>query len=352
MMAISWLRSLPMRQSPRIEPGQLDALWQPRFVVSMVLAGEGLALLLALAPGGVGDRWVYFGLASLLIQWVIVLTLGLLYLGRRWLARTGLLAVAWIATAVLIGCAWLIGALAWEALNTTFIPVMEERGKFLARLAAMALLLGLFALLLLQQHWRLRRIALQAKQAELMALQARIRPHFLFNTLNTAAALARQHPDRAEGLLLDLADLFRAALSDQHAIPLAGELELTRRYLDIESLRFGDRLRVSWELPATLPAVSVPALCLQPLAENAIRHGIERLPAGGEIRIAVREQGRDVLVEVANPCVPAVAAPAPGHRIGLEAVRARLGTMEAGRGALESTQAGGRHVATLRFRVT
>src|SRR5690606_11628475 len=106
--------------------------------------------------------------------------------------------------------------------------------------------------------------AVRAKQAELEALQARIRPHFLFNTLNTGAALVHARPGEAERLLLGLSDLFRAALAGPGELPLEDELGLARRYLEIEALRFGPRLQVNWQLPAPLPEVWVPTLSIQP----------------------------------------------------------------------------------------
>src|SRR3546814_8191172 len=117
---------------------------------------------------------------------------------------------------------------------------------------------------------------------------ARVRPHFLFNTLNSGIALVRQRPEQAEELLLGLSDLFRAALARPHDVALGEELALVRRYLEIEAVRFGPRLRVAWRLPGPLPEVAVPALSVQALVENAVRHGIERSPGGGRDRQSTR----------------------------------------------------------------
>src|SRR5690606_5146487 len=176
---------------------------------------------------------------------------------------------------------------------------------------------------------------------------ARIRPHFLFNTLNTGAALVHARPGEAEQLLLDLADLFRAALSGPAELPLAGELELARRYLEIERLRFGDRLQVHWNLPPSLPDVVVPALSIQPLVENAIRHGIEPSPKGGRLDVTVVEEVDQVRVVVSNDLPPAGRKPAAGHQVGLASARERIEALSEGRGRLETRVLDGRYVATI-----
>ena len=121
----------------------------------------------------------------------------------------------------------------------------------------------------------------------LQALQARIRPHFLFNSMNTIASLTHDQPDLAEQAIENLSDLFRASLAAEASISLQQELELTRSYIDLESLRLGERLEVNWHLPEREPSLNLPALTLQPLVENAIYHGIEPLSSGGSIDILI-----------------------------------------------------------------
>ncbi len=141
-------------------------------------------------------------------------------------------------------------------------------------------------------------------QARLQALQARIRPHFLFNSMNTIASLTHDQPDLAEQAIENLSDLFRASLSAESNISLTQEIELTRSYVDLELLRLGPRLRVNWKLPGHPLSVSLPALTLQPLMENAIYHGIEPLPEGGSIDIEVVTRLRSIEVRITNPVVP------------------------------------------------
>ncbi|KFN48002.1 sensor histidine kinase [Arenimonas metalli] len=326
-------------------PAPIELLWQPPGIAGMVVAGQALALLLALAPGVAGDRWIYFGLASLVIQWIILLTLAGTYLLRRPLLRCGAIGQAWIALALLMAATWVTGGLAaW-----LFPYGGRDDGALagVARMSGMALAVGLLGLAAFQSVWRARQLAVRAKQAELEALQARIRPHFLFNTLNTGAALVHARPQDAEQLLLDLADLFRAALSGPHNLGLGEELQLARRYLEIEQLRFGERLRVHWRLPEQVPDVMIPALSIQPLVENAIRHGIEPSPKGGRVDIEVAPGPGEVRVVISND-LPAAGAPAPaGHRVGLASARERIRALSQGRGHLHTRVQDGRYIATV-----
>ena len=162
--------------------------------------------------------------------------------------------------------------------------------------------------------------------AQLAELQSRIRPHFLFNTLNTALSLVRHDPVRAEGVLEDLAELFRVALTETgEAVTLDEEVELARRYLAIEQIRFGARLRVHWELDAAAGNARVPPLMLQPLVENAVRHGVEPAPDGGTVRIRTQVQRGRAVVSIANTVLDGSSN--PGHGIALANVRERLRLM-------------------------
>lgn len=328
-------------------PTPLDMLWQASVIIWVLLAGEGLAAVLALAPSAQGNRWMHFGLASLIVQWVSLATLAGLYLCRRWLAAWRPARVAYLALMLMVLMTWLVCGLGWLLLGDLWPMTREEQRLFSLRAIGIALTVGLLGLAAFQNHWRARQLAVRAKQSELESLQARIRPHFLFNTLNTGAALVHQRPGEAERLLLDLADLFRAALAGPAEIELADELALARRYLEIESLRFGDRLRVEWQLPEPLPAVFVPTLSIQPLVENAIRHGVESTASGGEIVITVATIPDAVSVTVSNPMPTAPVANGRGHQVGLSSVRARVQAMTQGLGKLETSVVDGHYIATI-----
>ena len=171
--------------------------------------------------------------------------------------------------------------------------------------------------------WRVRGRTPAATTARLAELQSRIRPHFLFNTLNSAIALVRDEPAKAEMVLEDLSDLFRHALSEQDGSSTVGqEIELARRYLEIEQVRFGPRLRVEWSLDERANAARLPPLILQPLVENAVKHGVEPSASGAQLRISTQLRGQVALVKVTNT-VPAGQGQA-GHGIALANVRDRL----------------------------
>jgi two-component system sensor histidine kinase AlgZ len=159
--------------------------------------------------------------------------------------------------------------------------------------------------------------------ARLAELQARIRPHFLFNSLNSAIALVREDPARAEALLEDLAELFRHALWEQgDSATLAEEVLVARRYLAIEQVRFGERLRVEWAIDPRAGSARVPALFLQPLVENAVKHGVEPSPTGADVKVTTQRRGSVVVITVTNT-VPAGQGK-PGNGVAQDNVRDRL----------------------------
>lgn len=309
----------------------LEHFCRAETLLAAILGGVGVALLLALAPGVAGGRLTYLGLEAFFILWVVVLTSALLCLARKLLHRLSSSQAAWLAMLALQLVSFVAG---WSTCALLGRALGEDCGDFLLRVSAIAWVVGLMGLLLFAVYVRMQRLTLAAKEAELTALHARIRPHFLFNTLNAATALVHGRAEQAEGVLEDLAELFRAALAGPRLVPLADELDWVRRYLAIESLRLEDRLRVRWIVPDPLPEVMVPSLSIQPLVENAVRHGVEPLRTGGEVVIAVEDQGERVMIQVTNP-LPA-SAPAPGHGMGLHNVRARLQALTGGRGRLET----------------
>ena len=192
------------------------------------------------------------------------------------------------------------------------------------------------ALLVAGMELRARGRAPADTTARLAELQSRIRPHFLFNTLNSAIALVRAEPAKAEALLEDLSDLFRHALSDPgEAVTLADEIALAERYLAIEEVRFGDRLRVRWSLDPDAGSARLPPLLLQPLVENAVRHGVEPSNTGADIHIATERRRSSVVVKVTNS-VPAGQGE-PGNGVALSNVRDRLRLLYDVQGQFQAT---------------
>lgn len=324
----------------------LDTLWQAPSLVWVLIVGEALATVLALAPGVEGSRWVALGLYSLAVQWTSLGTLATLYLLRGALRGLPAAVTAAFAVGVLVLCALAVVALG----RMVFFPTLQHDGPLgdvLWRTALIALPGGLLGLAAFHNYWRTRESATRAKQSELEALQARVHPHFLFNTLNSAAALVHARPDDAERVLLDLSDLFRAALSEPGWVPLRHELDLCRRYLAIEQLRFGHRLKVEWHLGDDLEALHVPLLTVQPLVENAVAHGLDDTARGRHLRIDVLQAGGALHVSVANAMPRAPQPRTAGHGIGLAAVRARVEAVTQGQGRLEAGERDGEFVARL-----
>ncbi len=195
-----------------------------------------------------------------------------------------------------------------------------QTGPWLASaLAGMMLSAALVAVL----EWRAQQRRPASTAARLAELQSRIRPHFLFNTLNSAIALVRAEPAKAEMLLEDLSELFRSALVDQgDAVSFEQEIELAKRYLAIEEVRFGPRLRATWAIaPDTLQA-KLPPLILQPLVENAVKHGVEPSSEGADIKVSAQRRGSTIVIKITNTA-PAGQGHA-GHGVALRNVQERL----------------------------
>jgi len=186
-------------------------------------------------------------------------------------------------------------------------------------------------------HWlelRVRATLPAATEAGLIELQSRVQPHFLFNTLNTAIALVRVDPTRAEEVLEDLAELFRAALGALEGESTLGEeIRLARLYLAIEGMRFGKRLQVEWDIDESVVDARVPTLLLQPLLENAVRHGVEPNDEGGRVQIRARVRNGRAVLQVLNTVG---GAGPPGHGIGLVSSRERVRLMHDFRGDFQS----------------
>ena len=174
-----------------------------------------------------------------------------------------------------------------------------------------------------QHQWK-SNIQTEAR-SRIQALQARIRPHFLFNSMNTIASLTVSDPHKAEKAVLDLADLFRASLGQQDRIPLEAELNFIRRYIDIEALRLGERLKIEFNLQDNLSLNTlVPALIIQPLVENAIYHGIEPLTSGGTVKIAVASTPQGLTISVTNPIPQERDPKRSGNKMAQDNIRQRL----------------------------
>lgn len=181
----------------------------------------------------------------------------------------------------------------------------------------------LSAIVLAGLFWRAKARTPAATAARLAELQSRIRPHFLFNTLNSAIALVRAEPAKAETVLEDLSELFRHALADPaESVTLGHEIALAQRYLAIEQVRFGERLQVQWSLDEGANEAKLPPLLLQPLVENAVKHGVEPSASGAQLKISTLKRGSTVVIKVTNSTPAGVGE--RGHGLALANVRERL----------------------------
>jgi two-component system, LytTR family, sensor histidine kinase AlgZ len=278
---------------------------------------------------------------------------------RPWLARSTVPQASAIALALLLAvtlviseATYWIGARWIDRFNLSVGYLFpQDHAGFLVRNLCIAFIVSALALryFFVTSEWR-RHVEMKAR-LRIDALQARIRPHFLFNSMNTIAALTRSDPGLAEEAVEDLADLFRANLRETRIhIPLKEELEVARLYQRIEQLRLGRRLQVRWEIEDLPLDTMVPSLVVQPLLENAIYHGIEPLPDGGMVVITGSRMGEAIELKVANP-VP-TSKPGTGHagnRIALDNIRERLELAFPGRARVDVAQAEGQYVVTLAF---
>jgi two-component system sensor histidine kinase AlgZ len=323
-------------------------------VFLLVLVAELLAIVLTVNRLGLRQAtWQSFATLSLFVQWTVLLSAaGLCQLRARlghWpRASAAAASYSWVlaVTALVSALAqWLIGDFShggawhfdyWQLADNLLISAV---------LAGIAL-----RYFYLAQELRQRQRA--ELEARVQALQSRIRPHFLFNSMNSIASLIGSDPQAAETAVEDLATLFRATLSQVSTeVSIAEEIELCRRYLNIEQLRLGDRLRVEWQVDALPERLPIPSLCLQPLLENAIYHGIQARPDGGCIRIEGGYAQGWVRLAVHNPLPDVAANNQKGNRMALDNTARRLQALYGEDAGVSSEQDSQQFIARLFYRV-
>lgn len=290
--------------------------WRNFGVMLRVLLGINLLALLAAlvqTPDLAGWLGHYVELAAV-VEPLLLIALGLLSLARDLLWRLPLR----LGQALVLALAG--GLAAGFFLYTRALSLIEGSSGWrsaLLAMAATALLLGYFEL-------RSRAFSPAQTEARLAALNARIRPHFLFNSLNAVLSLIRARPQQAEAALEALSDLFRAAMRDPgELVSLADEISLGKQYLELEHLRLGDRLAVDWQIGAVSLDLPIPPLMLQPLLENAVYHGIEPAPDGGTVQVVIEQRGDELHIAIANPTA-GQAQHAAGNQMAVANIRERL----------------------------
>ena len=261
------------------------------------------------------ETWRELQEISLFLQPVILLSLVILFAANRYLTRApyrwGIAAVVAVAAGST--------ALSHALIQRMFVfPATAPLDRQLVMaVVATAIVLGYF-------HMRSRILSPAVTEARLQALQARIRPHFLFNSINAVMSLVRSDPKRAERAMLDMADLFRVLMADnRELVTLESELNLSWQYLELEQLRLGDRLKVAWHIDKMPKDALVPPLILQPLLENAVYHGVEPVAEPGEISVNIYGARDQVHLVVKNPCAPNGSHHA-GNKMATQNIRERL----------------------------
>lgn len=295
----------------------------PRPVFIMVLLTELMVIIYVLASSALPRfNWDLLATCSLFVQWVVMLSAALLCQLRRPFSRLSL-PLATTGSLLLV----LAVTAASSYLAQQLYPQLARGAVGIWWLLRNLMVAAVLAGIVLRYFYLQQQLRLQEQlelTARLDSLRARIRPHFLFNTMNSIASLIMSRPEAAEQAVEDLSELFRFSLQEnQRPTTVADELRLCELYLGIEHLRLGERLQVEWQVDAAAREQAMPSLVLQPLVENAIYHGISQLPKGGKISVCVRLVGAEVQVSVENP-VPSQAAHTQGHQMALANIGQRL----------------------------
>ena len=339
------------------KPFYLPDFCESRAALAIVLIVELTAAILTLARENPAvGFWPDLSRMSLFLLWIGLAGAGLLCWSGSRLRRLGVrqgsaavLVLVTLLVALVSGCTLALGHSPWiveAGLSDIFPPASPA---FFARNCTIAVIVTAIALryFYVTHEWR-RNVEMQAT-ARVHALQARIRPHFLFNSMNTIASLTRSDPAQAEQAVQDLADLFRANLSEKrNVITLEQELEVARIYQRIEQLRLGQRLRVLWKIDSLPHDALVPGLLLQPLLENAIYHGIEPQPGGGTVTVEGELGAGLITVVVRNP-VGDRQNEREGNRLALANIRERLTLMYGDKALVKAGRFDAEYIVTLRF---
>ena len=306
-----------------------DGVYPPSFcswrlLLVVIVITELSVVLIGLGKDGF-PGWRWLSLVTLYSQWLALFCTSGLCVTSAWIGRLsarGAWVGSWLMVLLLAG---VFSYAAWFAAPVSGVPQADltvAQFVFESTFAVGLVTAAFLRYLLIRTRWQAQLMA-QA-EARVQALQARIRPHFLFNSLNTIASLIPVDPKNAEAAILDLADIFRGSMRRaDRAISFAEELRLARQYLDMEKRRLGERLEINWRVDEVPAAAAVLPLMLQPLLENAVAHGIQSRQEGGAVVVYGREEGDQVVVTIANPVAPR-GSTAKGHGMAIDNIRERL----------------------------
>lgn len=295
-----------------------------RLLLAVMIITEVSVVLIGFGRGGL-PGWKWLGLSTIYVQWLALFCASGLCVTSNWTSRLtargawlGSWLIAVILAYVFSFAAWSLASVLRPGLITDSLGMFLFKSVFAVGLVAVVF----FRYLEIRARWKSELLA-QA-EARVQALQARIRPHFLFNSLNTIASLVVDDPESAEAATLDLADIFRGSMRRaDKVISLSDELLLARQYLDMEKRRLGDRLDIDWQVDDLPPGAAVFPLVLQPLLENAVGHGVQNLQQGGKIAVYGRMAGDQIVITIGNPLAPE-GTDTSGHGMAIRNIRERL----------------------------
>lgn len=336
------------------QPGLLPNFCAVGNVFMLAILVELLAVVLALTPGDRSTFWEQLAMISMFAQWLALLNAALLCIWRKQINALPMVR-GLVLTFILLMFTTLLLSYAVIIIGRmigfyTFATSDWLQFFYLRNLAISAVVYAVVLRYFYIQHqWQLQVRA--QSHAQIQALKARIRPHFLFNSMNTIASLISIDASKAERAVEDLSELFRASLKEKTEHSLEEEFTLTRSYLDIENLRLGERLQIDWQQAANLPLdMEIPGLCLQPLVENAIYHGIEPLADGGVIQITAQIENNRLCLVVTNPTNGSGRMKAhKSNHMAQDNIRQRLALMYGHDAAFEITQDAGQYSVAIKI---
>lgn len=345
----------PMETTPGEKAEFLPNFCAGEVVFNVVVVAEMLAIVINLvvprnflSPSVLQDLL----LISLFIQWVALAGTAVLCYTRKYLNRLPKLRALGSAYLLLLLTTFVVGEcviwLLWALGRLNSLRPAWYADFHILNLTISAIINGLLLRLFLAKHELTQRTLSEAR-AKLQALQSRIRPHFVFNSMNIIASLTRSAPEKAEAAIEDMADLFRMMLSqDEMLVPVKNEIDVAKKYLSLEALRLDNRLTVNWDIGKFPRKAVMPVLTLQPLLENAIRHGVEELPMGGTIDARLWEDNDRIHIRITNPLPRARAKQArsnPGQS--LDNIRQRFQSHYGEQAMLASTEENGLFIVTV-----
>lgn len=298
--------------------------------------GELLAFALVVAGNGIDKiSWLKFGTVSFLVLWITLCSAASICPLRAWLKRQNSIVAGTVCYVIVLGFTVFFSLLGvWlEGEN------ISVQNQILSNLSISAVFAGVAL-----RYFYIQQQLSNQQQAELMAriqsLQSRIRPHFLFNSMNTIASLIAIDQDIAEKMIVNLAHLFRASLDKPGLVLFSHEIDLCEKFVEMEKLRFGKRLEMEWEIAGIPEYVTIPSLLIQPLLENAIYHGIQPLKKGGKVQVKARIDGKQINFSVMNPVGDSQQAHRDykGNGIALENIKHRLSAYYGAQASLKTEQ--------------